>query len=152
MISEVNIQKIQKFCDTLKKVQPSSGHDLGLIVSKEENMADIQAALPEPNNVSVYELDIDTLTGETIKQFLSDLQNRRTVLVRLHEFLDPEIYNQLYLIAQSGRADFFLPGDSITFDVPKESALILVSTDEELEKLNYKNIFDLTGPVLRLGE
>jgi len=28
--------------------------------------------------------------------------------------------------------------------------LILVSTDKEIESLNYKNLFEVIGPVLRL--
>ena len=151
-MSAATSQKLQKYHETLSKIQPSYGHDLGMIIVESENLGDLQAALPDPNNVSTYELDQETDITGTIKEFLGDLQNKRTVLLQLHEFLDPKIYNQLHLISQSGRADFFLPNDSITFDVPKESVLILVSTNEELGKLNYHNILDIVGPVLRLED
>jgi len=150
MITEENKQKVQEFYGKLIKVQPVSGHDIGMIVVKEENLGDIQAALPDPNNTSVYELDTQTPVSQTIKEILTALQNKQTILIQIHEFLSPEIYNQLYLIAQSGRADFFLPEGEMAFDVAKDAVLILISTDKELENLNYKNIFEVAGPVLRL--
>jgi len=145
-------EKVRRFIDVLKKVQPANGHDIGLIVIGEENLSDLQSSLENSNDASVYELTKDTAASEVIKQILQDLKSSRVVFIHLHEYLDPSLYNQLYLIFQSGRVDYFLPEGSITFDIPKEAALILVSTSEDLEQLNYKNILEICGPVLRLNE
>jgi len=68
----------------------------------------------------------------------------------LHQYLNPAVYNQLHLISNSGRIHFFKLKEEVLLDLPQESQLILVSTDEEIEGLNYKNIFEVVGPVLRL--
>src|SRR4030042_84451 len=147
-MDEQKTQKVKHFINALKKVQPASGHDIGLIVAEKENLSDLQSALNNSNDASVYDLAEDTVANEVIKQILQDLKSSRVVLAKLHRYLEPSLYNQLYLISQSGRADYFLPEGSLTFDVPKGAALILVSTSEELEKLNYKNILEICGPVL----
>jgi hypothetical protein len=40
--------------------------------------------------------------------------------------------------------------ERIFVQATKEAVIILVSTDRELEKLNYDNLFDLVGLVERL--
>ena len=140
--------KIADFVKKLKQIQPKHGRDIGLIVTAGENLADIQAAFPNPNSVSLYETteDVDNI----IKNILQDLKSEKDVLLKLSDWLDPSLYNQLYLISCSGRADYFLPEGSITFDIPKNSVLVLTIDSGDLERLNYKDFLNICGPVLRL--
>ena len=71
-------------------------------------------------------------------------------LIYLHKFLEPKIYNQLYLLSKNGRMEFPAPQERVFVEAPKEALVIIVSTEAELEALNYENIFDLVGPILRL--
>ena len=74
----------------------------------------------------------------------------RIALIRLREYLDPKIYNQLYLLAQDGHMEYPRLEERVFVDAVKEARVIIVSTDAELEKLNYSNIFDLTAVVERV--
>ena len=150
MINKTNQEKVKKFYQVLLKIQPSSGKDIGLILIKKETLADLISLTPNSNQTATFELDKNTYITEFIEDLAEALKRKKMVFLRLHDYLDPSIYNQLYLIYKAGRMDFPKLEKDIVFDVPKESCLILVSTDEEIEKLNYKNLFNIIGPVLRL--
>ena len=150
MINKTNKEKVKKFYQVLLKIQPSSGKDIGLILIEKETLADLISLTPNSNQTATFELDKNTYITEFIEDLAEALKRKKMVFLRLHDYLDPSIYNQLYLIYKAGRMDFPKLEKDIVFDVPKESCLILVSTDEEIEKLNYKNLFNIVGPVLRL--
>lgn len=150
MIKKENQQKIKHFYQTLAEVQPQSGKDIGLIIIKEETLADLIELTENSNLTATFDLKEDT----SVPQFLEDLSkafnHSAWVFIRLHSYLDPAVYNQLYLISHSGRLHFFKLEEEILLDLPKRSQLILVSTDDEIERLNYKNLFEIVGPILRL--
>lgn len=148
-MNDAQKNKIQDFYEKLKKIQPAKGYDIGLLVTS-DNLGDISAALPDSNNISVYELLKSEPLEKIIKGILNDLKSGRNILLRLHDYLDPSVYNQLFLIARSGRTDYFLPEGSITFNVPKSAVLLIVISTQELENLNYKDFLNVCGPVLRL--
>jgi hypothetical protein len=150
MFTEKNKEKIKNFYKALSLVQPSSGKDIGLILIKDETLADLIALTENSNLTAVFELTEDTYVQGFLEELAGALKKGLTVFVRLHQYLDPAIYNQLYLISHAGRMHFFKLEDEILVTLPKEAQLILVSTDEEIEKLNYKNLFEIVGPILRL--
>lgn len=150
MINKKNKEKVKKFYQALLKVQPSSGKDIGLILIKKEKLSDLISLTPNSNQTATFELTKETYITGFIKDLAESLKRKKMVFVRLHDYLDPSVYNQLYLIYKSGRMDFLDLKKDIVFDIPKDSALILVSTEKELEKLNYKNLFNIIGPILRL--
>jgi hypothetical protein len=146
-----NQQKVHHFYQALTKIQPASGKDIGLIIIKDENLADLVNLTGKTNSTAVFELKPDTYISGFLEELAKALKKGLMVFIRIHDYLDPAVYNQLYLISNSGRIDLFKPEkEQILVDLPKESRLILVSTDEEIENLNYKNLFELVGPVLRL--
>jgi hypothetical protein len=150
MLTEKNKEKIKHFYKVLSLVQPSAGKDIGLILIKDETLADLISLCENSNLTAVFELTGDTYVQGFLEELTEALKRRLTVFIRLHQYLDPAIYNQLYLISHAGRMHFFKLEDEILVNVPKEARLILVSTDEEIEKLNYKNLFEIVSPILRL--
>jgi hypothetical protein len=150
MLKEENKEKIRHFYKALSLVQPSAGKDIGLILIKEETLADLISLTENSNLTAVFELTEDSYVQEFLEKLAESLKKGLTVFIRLHQYLDPAIYNQLYSISRAGRMHFFKLEDEILINVPKEARLILVSTDEEIEKLNYKNLFEIVGPILRL--
>jgi len=145
-----NQEKIKHFYQALMKVQPVVGKDIGLILVKDESLADLVSLTGKSNSTAVFELKEDTYIEKFLEELAESLKRGLIVFVRLHQYLDPAVYNQLYLISHSGRLHFFKLKEEVLLDLPKESQLILVSTDEEIENLNYKNLFEVVGPVLRL--
>ncbi len=97
-----------------------------------------------------FDLTRETDAEEAIEQLAETMKAGRIALIRLHDWLDPKIYNQLYLLSKNGRMEFPRLEERVFVETPKEALVILVSTDEELEKLNYENIFDLVGLVERI--
>ena len=150
MITKTNQEKIKKFFEILSKIQLDSGKNIGLIIVNQETLSDISALTPNSNLVSVYDLTEEANITDLIEELVKNFKQKRTVILRLHNYLDSKLYNQIYLISKSGRIEFFNGKDEIFLEIPKESQLILVSTDKELEKLNYKNLFNIVGPILRL--
>ena len=150
MITKTNQEKIKKFFEILSKIQLDFGKNIGLIVVSQETLSDISALTPNSNLVSVYDLTEKINITDLIEELSKNFERKRTVILRLHSYLDPKLYNQIYLISKSGRMEFFNGKDEVFLEIPKESQLILVSTDKELEKLNYKNLFNIVGPILRL--
>ena len=150
MISVANQQKIKKLFQVMARMQIPPAKEIGLIVVKKETLADISALAPNANLVTAFELTRETDAQEAINQLAETVKSGRVALVRLHEWLDPKIYNQLFLLYKNGRMEFPDVKERAFIEAPKEALVILVSTDQELEKLNYKNIFDLAGTVERL--
>ena len=150
MISVANQQKIKKLFQVMARMQIPPAKEIGLIVVKKETLADISALAPNANLVTAFELTRETDAQEAINQLAETVKSGRVALVRLHEWLDPKIYNQLFLLSKNGRMEFPDVKERAFIEAPKEALVILVSTDQELEKLNYKNIFDLAGTVERL--
>lgn len=150
MLTKPNQEKVQKFYEVVTKMQFPPAKEIGMIIIKKETLADISALAPNSNLVTSFELNRETDAQEAVEQLADALKAGRIALIRLHDWLDPKIYNQLYLLSKNGRMEFPRLEERVFVDAPKEALVILVSTDEELEKLNYENIFDLVGPVLRL--
>jgi len=150
MIKKENQEKVKYFYQALAKVQPAAGKDIGLIIIKDENLADLVSLTGNSNSTGVFELKEDTYIEGFLEELVEALKRSLLVFVRLHRYLSPAVYNQLHSISNSGRIHFFKLKEEVLLDLPKESQLILVSTDKEIEGLNYKNIFEVVGPVLRL--
>lgn len=150
MITKSNQEKIKKFYEVVRRIQFPPAKEIGLIIVKKETLADISASAPNSNLVTSFELTRETDAQETIEQLAETLKSSSIALIRLHEWLDPKIYNQLYLLSKNGRIEFPRLEERVFIEAPKDALVILVSTDQELERLNYKNIFDLVGPVERL--
>jgi hypothetical protein len=150
MISKKNKEKVQKFYQVISKVQLPEGKEIGLIVVKRENMDDIINCAPNTNLVTSIELTKDADSTEIIKEMADSLTNKKTVIIRMHDWLDPKIYNQLFLLSKEGRMQYADLEDWKVIDCPREGNVIIISTDKEIESLNYKNLFDVVGPVARL--
>lgn len=150
MLTQQNQEKIKKFYEVISRMQFPPAKEIGLIVVKKETLADISALAPNSNLVTSFELTRETDAQETIEQLAEAIKAGHTALIRLHEYLDPKIYNQLYLLSKNGRMEFPRLEERVFVEAPKGALIILVSTDNELEKLNYENIFDLAGLVERL--
>jgi len=150
MFTKTQQEKIKKFYEIMAKMQFPPAKEIGMIIVKKETLADIAALASNSNLVTSFELTTESDAQEVIEQLAETLKAGRIALIRLHEYLDPKIYNQLYLLSKNSRMEFPRLEERIFVDAPKEALVILVSTDKELEKLNYKNIFDLVGLVERI--
>ena len=105
---------------------------------------------PNSNLVTVIDLQKETDAEEVIGQLADAMRAGRVALIRLYKYLDPKIYNQLYLLAQDGHMEYPHLQERVFVDAVKDARVIIVSTDAELEELNYSNIFDLAGVVERI--
>ncbi|MBU1033034.1 MAG: hypothetical protein ABII13_00390 [Patescibacteria group bacterium] len=143
-------EKVKKFYEVISRLQFPPGKEIGMIIVNKETMADIAALAPNSNLVTGLELTRETDVQEVIEQLADAIKAGRVALIRLHEWLDPKIYNQLFLLSKNGRMEFPDVDERVFVEAPKEAMVILVCTDAELAKLNYENIFDLIGPVERL--
>lgn len=150
MISAKAEEKIKNFYKVVEKMQASRKKEPALLVIKKENLSDIVGLATKTNLLTVIELNESLDIEETIGQLADSMKNGRIVLFRLHEYLDPKIYNQLYLLAQDGHMEYPLLEERIFVDAKKEAQIIIISTDVELEKLNYRNMLDLASVVERL--
>jgi hypothetical protein len=149
MISEKNIEKVKKFYGAVLKLQTVRGRELGLLVVKKETLGDL-AALCENSNRALI---IDVSKGcveDIINDLANGIKNGSFILIKIGEYLDQEIYNQLFLLAHANHMEFPRLEKRIFIDSAKETVIVLVSTDKELEKLNYQNIFDIVGLTERL--
>lgn len=124
--------------------------EIGLLVINDELIGDL-AALSQNSNLTItLELSQDTDAQEVIDVMSEALAAGKLVLLRLHDYLDPKIYNQLWLLAKKGQLEYPLLDQRVVVPASPAAALVIVSTDEELERLNYDNIFDLVGLTERL--
>jgi len=150
MLTKIQQEKIKKFYNVMAEMQFPPAKEIGMIIAKKETLADVSALAPNSNLVTTFDLTRETDGQEAIEQLAEILKAGRTALIRLHEYLDPKIYNQLYLLSKNGRMEFPRLEERIFIEATNEALVILISTDKELEKLNYKNIFDLVGLVERI--
>jgi len=150
MITEKNQDKVRKFYEVMAKMQVPPAKKIGLLAVKKETLADVSALAPNPNLVTSFDLTRETDSQEMIEELAKTITAGRIALLCLHDWLDPQIYNQLYLLSKNGRMEYPRLEERIFVQATKEAVIILVSTDRELEKLNYDNLFDLVGLVERL--
>jgi len=107
MIKKENQEKIKHFYQALAKVQPAAGKDIGLIIIKDESLADLVSLTGNSNSTEVFELKEDTYIEGFLEELVEALKKSLLVFVRLHQYLNPAVYNQLHLISNSGRIHFF---------------------------------------------
>ncbi len=146
------LKKVKDFYKKLSQVQPREGKDIGLICLGDYDLSEIVSSIPESNKTALFELNKETVSAELIKE-IADLfeHKKKTILIlRLHDYLSPKIYNQLYLISRSRKMDFSYLEEDVYTKISSDTQIILVTTEEELENLNYDNLLNLVGPVLRL--
>lgn len=150
-MEEAKQQKVKQYYQMLFKFQSERrGKEIGLIIIKDEKLADFIALTDNSNATTTYELTKETVGEEIVKALARDLAGERLVFLRLHEWLDPKIYNQLHLMSKNGRMQYPELDDWKILDVSRKANIIIVTTDQELEALNYDNILNLVGPTLRL--
>lgn len=150
MIKDENIVKVKHFYDVLEKIQPVSGKNIGLIVIKDENLGDLTALTKNSNDTSVMQIDKDIDILDFIKDLAKNLTDKKMVFIRLHKYLNPKIYNQFYLLTNNARMEYFDRDKDIVVNIPHQSQVVVVMTNEELESLNYKDILNTFSMVLRL--
>lgn len=145
-------QKIKNFLGLITKLQPKGAKHIGLLIIGEEKMAEIISLSLDTNKT--YGLDLNNEeSGEEIVEKLSEIiKLNYLILIRLHEYLNPKIYNQLYLLAKKGQMEFPLLEDRVFVEADEKSAIVLITTDKEMETLNYKNIFDIVSYTQRLDD
>ncbi len=144
-------EKIKKFYEVVSKMQIPPGREIGLIISKKKKvLADISKQAPDSNMITVFELDKETNVEKAIDDLADAMSTGRTALLQIHDYLDQKIFNQLYLLSKDGRMQYAKLEDWVTVDAVPEASIILISTEKELENLNYTNIMDMVGPVLRI--
>lgn len=150
MITDEKVTKVKHFYEVLEKTQSASGKNIGLIVIKDENLGDLTALTKNSNDTSIIQIDKNIDVLDFIKDLTNNLTDKKMVFIRLHKYLDPKIYNQFYLLTNNARMEYFDQDKDIVVNIPCESQIIIVMTDEELEELNYKDILNTFSPVLRL--
>lgn len=150
MTTETTEEKVRKFYKIVEGMQSLKKKEPGILVVKKENLGDIAALAPNSNLVTTMDLQEGTDAEEVIGQLANVMRTGRIALIRVHKYLDPKIYNQLYLLAQDGHMEYPHLEERVFVDAVNEAQVIIVSTDAELEKLNYSNIFDLAGVVERI--
>lgn len=150
MIGQTAQEKVKKFYQVVAGLQTERKKEIGLLVVKKELFSDVAALAPNSNLVTVMDLKKEFDSQEVINQLADDMRAGRVSLIRLHDYLDSKIYNQLFLFARDGHMEYPRLEERIFVDAAKNAQIILVSTDAELEKLNYSNIFDIVGIVERL--
>ena len=150
MITKSAEEKIKIFYNIAAGMQSSKKKEPAILVIKKESLGDVTALAPNPNLVVVIDLSEDADAEEIIGQLADAMRAGRTALICLHKYLDPKIYNQLYLLAQDGHMEYPRMEERVFVDAANDARVIIVSTDAELEKLNYSNIFDLAAVVERI--
>ncbi len=150
MISKTNQEKVRNFYKVVSEMQTPRNRELGLLVIKKEELGDLTALAPNSNLVTTIDLTPEFSSEEAISQLADAMKSGRVVLMRIHEYLDPKIYNQLFLLAQDGHMEYPHLEERIFVDSAISAQVILVSTDKELEKINYPNILNIVGLVERL--
>jgi len=150
MISKTNQEKVRKFFETVDIMQTPRAREVGLLVVKRENLSDISSLAPNSNLVTVIDLNDEMDVESAVHQLADAMRAGRVALLRIYDYLDPKIYNQLHLLAKAGRMEYPKLEERIFVDAAKGAQVILIATDANLEKLNYQNIFDIAGVTERL--
>lgn len=150
MIDDKNSIKIRHFYEFLEKMSSPQALNIGLIVINNESMGDLIALAKNSNATAALEIIKEMDIADFIRNLAKNLNDKKMVFIRLHNYLDPKIYNQFYLIANNARMEYFEGKKDIIINIPSEAQLIVIMTNEELEALNYKDILNIFGPVLRL--
>jgi len=150
MTTKTAEEKINFFYSIVAGMQSSKKKEPAILVVKKESLGDVTALAPNPNLVAAIDLLEDADAEEIIGQLADAMRAGRTAVIRLRKYLDPKIYNQLYLLAQDGHMEYPHFDKRVFVDAAKDARVIIVSTDTELEQLNYSNIFDLAAVVERI--
>ncbi|GEM_PF-3199408 len=150
MISKINQEKVRKFYDVVAKMQTKRNREMGLLVVERETLGDIAALALNSNLVTSIELSRESDLENVINQMADAVRQGRIILIRLYDFLDPKIYNQLFLLTKDGHMEYPHLEERVFVDAADSTLLILLATDADLEKLNYPNILQLAGVVERL--
>ena len=146
--------KIIRFYQVMEKMQTVKNFRIGMIITSPENetLSDIASLAPNSNRVTSVALDQDSNGANIIvNELAAGLEDGRIILLQISGYLDPKIYNQLYLLANSGRMEYVFLDQERVFIYSKLGAqIILLSSQENLDKLNYTNILNLVSLVKRL--
>jgi len=150
MITPNKQKTIKEFYQTVVDLQSAGPKEIGLLVIEKETIADLAALSPKSNQTTIFDLKRDINLEQIIKNLAEAVSRDNLILIRLYDYLHPKIYNQLYLLSKNGRMDFIETDKDNVVTANKKSALVLISTNDDLEKNNYQNILDLTAVVKKL--
>jgi len=145
----VDTQKIDDFVQSLDKVDPAYGKDIGIIVCENGNEVESVLSNLSEQSGTVLKADGKKTADNLIHTMSKQLEQGGSVYFEIGTYLPPKLYNQLKLIAESARVQYFQPEGDETVDLPDDARIVLILSKSNLEKLNYSNIFML-GPVLNV--
>jgi hypothetical protein len=145
----VDTQKIDDFVQALDEVDPAYGKDVGIIVCKNDSEVESVLSNLSEQGGTVLKADGENTADDLIHTMAEQLEQGGSVYLEIGTSLPPKLYNQLKLIAESARVQYFQPEGDETVDLPDDARIVLISSKSKLEKLNYSNIFML-GPVLNV--
>ena len=143
------IQKTNKFLEVVKKMQSKSKLSIGLLVL--ENGDDFNLISNELKHVKIIDNERDEDVEDVIDNMTTSMEKGQGICFKIGPYLDPKIYNQLHMLAQTGHMEY-PTREERKFVYPSEgSYIVIVATDQDLEKLNYTNIFDIASLTERLS-
>jgi len=145
----VDTQKIDDFVQALDEVDPAYGKDVGIIVCENDNEVESVLSNLSEQSGTVLKADGENTADNLIHTMSKQLEQGGSVYLEIGTSLPPKLYNQLKLIAESARVQYFQPEEDKTIDLPDDARIVLISSKSKLEKLNYSNIFML-GPVFKV--
>jgi hypothetical protein len=150
MLKKTEKLRLRNFVEKISKLQPPSGKDIGLIVaSDKKNRDNIFNFLIKQKSFQGIEMKDNPATTSFLKDFKKSLKKNHNSILKMGDYLSPKIYNQFYLISKEGRLHFWELKEDIVYDIPAKNQLVIIISQEDLDNLNYKNILNIVGPILR---
>ena len=157
MVTKEQKRNIEKFFQALDKIShpPGDLYDLGLIISDIIKAKNLINLAPYPEKVRVFSLSEKIHPDEFLKQLVECFKNKKWLLVELKDgYLPGRIYNQLRLLSIQNRLQISdLIGkekEIIDLEMPKESRIVFLTSQESLSKIGNPNLIKLFGPIVKI--
>ena len=151
MTNEKKQEKVKRFFEIVKKMQNSERMAIGLLIlKKNDDMTNIVDNVIKKQSIKLIEVNKEEDSQKIINEMTSAFEKGQGMALRLSNTLDAMIYNQLDIISQAGHMEYPTKDERKFVYPTKGSYLVLISTDQELESMNYTNIFNLVTLTERL--
>ena len=151
MKAKTDKKRLELLFKGLKEFSCEGIFDMGLIISKSvPKKSELDQFFPKGIQHEVISVGKESFPDDVIAEILDAFQDKKWVVISLEDGVLPgRLYNQLRLLATLNRIQIMnLTGkNEANVRQPKESRVVLVSSKENLEKIENPTFMNLFGMV-----
>ncbi len=150
-------KKLTLFFQGLRDFSYQGVFDMGLIISNHAPKKDALAKfLPKKSDLEIISVNQNSFPDEIISKIIEGFDAKKWIVIDLEDGSMPgRLYNQLRLLAAVNRIQIFhLAGrrnEEVNVKQPGESRVVVVSSRENLERIENPTFINLFGVVADLS-